>query len=113
MGGSERKRSSERGKTVRQPAREPSSDSLFTLTRLLLDLINNSWRTQKKKQESAKEERTNVFVLKREINYGDSHWRGGHDSVCVAYSIILALYCGCRLSVDTVSDKRDYERIRY
>ena len=85
MGGSERKRNSERGKTVRQPAREPSSDSLFTLTRLLLDLINNSRRArQEKKQESAKEERTNVLVLKGEINYGDSHWRGGHDSVCVA-----------------------------
>lgn len=73
MGGSERKRRSERGKTERQPAREPSSVSLFTLTRLLPDLINNSWRArQEKKQESAKEERTNVLVLKGEINYGDS-----------------------------------------
>lgn len=33
-------------KPERQPAREPSSDSLFTLTRLLLDLINNSWRAR-------------------------------------------------------------------
>lgn len=65
--------------------REPSPDSLFTLTRLLLDLINNSWLArQEKKQESAKEERTNVLALKGEINYGDSHWRGGHDDVCVS-----------------------------
>lgn len=87
MGGSER---SERGKTRRQPARVPSSDSLFTLTRLLLDLINNSWCARQegggggKGRESVKEERTNVLALKGEINYGDSHWRGGHDGVCVA-----------------------------
>lgn len=45
-------------------AREPSPDLLFTLMRLLLDLINNSQRARdRKKDESGKEERTKEEYL--------------------------------------------------
>lgn len=62
-----RERRSEREKTVRQTAREPSP--LFTLTRLLLDLINNSRcgvraraRARQGKREEDCERGTNEYL---------------------------------------------------
>lgn len=46
-----------------QPVREPSPDPLFTLTRLLLDLINNSWRATEEKKMNLRKRNERISWL--------------------------------------------------